>query len=175
MPTPNLGLHIPTPGTEDGTWGELVNENMEALDFLFTGWLSRTGTTVTATIPQPFLASLGADALGATEDFASVLGVAAASATEADVQLMVNEPGTLRRFRVKLSAAPGAGEERVFTLRVNGVDSAAVIAIDETNDDVADLVTEVAVVSGDLLSWKCEDTNGTAAAASAFFAAEMVR
>lgn len=35
--TTTLGLNTPTPGTEEDTWGTLINDNMDDLDDLFDG------------------------------------------------------------------------------------------------------------------------------------------
>lgn len=35
--TTTLGLNTPTPGTEENTWGELLNENMDDIDDLLDG------------------------------------------------------------------------------------------------------------------------------------------
>lgn len=176
-PTPNLGLALIDDHTEDGTWGPIVNENMELLDFDFQGWISHDAGTmaVTVQIPVPLLASTGADALGATTEYAPVQGIAALSATEDDVELLVNESGTLRRFRAILSAAPGTGEERVLTLRKNGTDTAIVLTFGAADDDVAELAATLSVAAGDVLAWKCADTNGAAAGATARFAMELIR
>jgi hypothetical protein len=56
--------------------------------------------------------------------------------------------GSLRNMRVRQENPAGNGNPIVYTLRVNGVDSALAVSILSTAQDGSDLVDTVAVVAG---------------------------
>jgi hypothetical protein len=58
-------------------------------------------------------------------------GSAAGSTTEANTQ-SIGDSMTVTKIAVKLTAAPGAGKSRVYTLRINGADTALTCTIADT-------------------------------------------
>ncbi len=53
--------------------------------------------------------------------------------TEADVEQIIPIACTLQNFRVLLTAAPGVGDSRTFTVRKNGVDTSITVTIEDTD------------------------------------------
>ena len=64
---------------------------------------------------------------------------------------IVTTPGTLRKLKVKLSAAPSAGDWHKFAIALNGVAQSLAVTISNTDTSGEDLVNEVAVVAGDTI------------------------
>lgn len=72
--------------------------------------------------------------------------------SEGTCQVPIPFAGTFKNMRVVIDNPPGAGRSRVFTLRVNGVNSILVVTISGAVDVTgSDLVNEVAVNAGDLV------------------------
>ena len=89
--------------------------------------------------------------MSATEYGQVSSGMATTNATETSVQQIVTAPGTLKNLYVKLSAAPGAGKSRTFTIRKNRVDTALAVTVSGTATTGSDTTNPVTVVAGDLL------------------------
>jgi len=92
-------------------------------------------------------------ALGASTTYLPPLGsCTATTATEAQRQMMIQEAGTLKKFRVKLTVAPGAGNSKTLTVRKNEADTLLVVTISEAATEGEDLTNIVSVVRGDRIS-----------------------
>ncbi len=113
------------------------------------------------TVPPPpagtagaFLAFVDAGALtaGQTKYTAAWAG----STSEGDVytQIIVPRAGTVKSLRVKSQVAPGSGQTHTFTVRKNGVDTGLSVVLSGSAVSGADLVTEVAVAAGDIVTMK---------------------
>lgn len=83
--------------------------------------------------------------------------------TELYMGQLVSIAGTLKGFRVRLSAAPGAGKSYTFRLRVNGANSTIVVTISDTDTTGLDDTHEVNVNPGDRVNLTCTPS-GTPAA-----------
>lgn len=77
---------------------------------------------------------------------------------------------TVKKFYVRVSAAPGAGKSWTFRVRKNGVDTDIVVTISESDTDGSDLVNTVNVSDDDYLDVSCAPS-GTPAAAAAYWGA----
>lgn len=72
---------------------------------------------------------------------------------EAQVQVPATSDGTLKNMYVHMNGDVGGGNRSViFTLRVNGANTALSVTMDDLLTDNSDLVNKVAVNAGDLLS-----------------------
>lgn len=123
--------------------------------------------TSKAGVPFDVMGATGATNLATTgTEFLTLSGILAPNATEANVELIAHGAGALLGLRVRLSAAPtGGANSHIFTIRVNGVDTAAVVTI----NDLATTGTwtgSIAYAAGDRLSLK-HTVAGTPAAATA--------
>jgi hypothetical protein len=77
---------------------------------------------------------------------------------------LVNCSGTLQDFRINLDTAPGSGENIVFMVRKNNIDTGITITINDINTSGCDVVNNVAVVPGDLISIRVITSNNAAPA-----------
>ncbi|HET9565208.1 MAG TPA: hypothetical protein VFP27_12060 [Mycobacterium sp.] len=80
--------------------------------------------------------------------------------------------GVVRNLVVELSAAPGGGRSRTFTLRKNGAATALTVTISSTATTARITGTDVAVAVGDLLALEAT-RSGSAAAASVRWSLEF--
>lgn len=85
--------------------------------------------------------------------------------TEARALVVCTAVGTFSHWSIVLSAAPGSGKSFTFTLRINGVDTAAVITISDTATS-GTFMGSVALADGDELTLKCVPS-GTPTASTA--------
>jgi len=79
-------------------------------------------------------------------------------------EIVCPAPGTYRRLNINLSAAPGVGTTRTFTLYVNGSASALTVTLGAAATTATDLTNDVTVAAGDRLRLVSART-GTAATA----------
>lgn len=85
------------------------------------------------------------------------------NATESSVSERMAAPGVIRRLSVFLTTAPGAGIQRVFTVYVNGVATAATVTFANTNGwNAIQLSSPVIFNAGDLVSLQAAPVGGTA-------------
>lgn len=70
------------------------------------------------------------------------------------IEQVVPEAGTFKTFRARLDTAITSGSY-ALTLVKNGVDTAATITLDSTNQEAGYTATTVTVAAGDKLYWKC--------------------
>lgn len=104
---------------------------------------------------QPLVAGYG-DALSSeSTEYNSCSAGSTWNVTEQNRQQVAASAGKLTNFYVELHGSPGAGKSYTFTLRINGVDTALVVAIADAATSGSDLVNEVNVSAGDLLSISC--------------------
>lgn len=90
--------------------------------------------------------------VGATR-YASVNSVHSQQSTESEVQVVVPCAGTIRNLHVVQGTACGAGQSIVYTLRLNGADSALAVTIGGASDTTGvDDADDIAVSAGDILS-----------------------
>ena len=98
------------------------------------------------------------------------LGGGAAASTIADAANNVVCPaaGVISALTVAIDTAPAAGTTKIFTLRVNNVDTAMVITIDENHTSATYAGTGITVAAGDLLcvSYTKTGTPGSSTIAS---------
>lgn len=86
----------------------------------------------------------------------------AGSATELVVSASVPMAGTLKNLYVSLSAAPGAGQTVIATLRVNGLDTGVTCTIADSATSASDLTHTAAITAGQLWSVKTVYSAGAA-------------
>jgi hypothetical protein len=98
--------------------------------------------------------SLTSPSASATRYIAPINGQAW-TATEAQAAVLCTAAGTFGNFSVVVPSAPGVGKSLTFTLRINAVDTAAVIAISGTATSGVYTATAIALADGDQLSIKC--------------------
>lgn len=112
----------------------------------------------------PIFGDTGAPSTSAT-NYAPVCGAGAAwSAGESGIQVPVSESCALTDFGMHLVAAPGGEGSYKFTIRKNGVDTAATVTIAGAATDATPWIGSVSFASGDLISVSCVPT-GTPTAA----------
>ncbi len=75
--------------------------------------------------------------------------------------------GTFSNWVVTLPTAPGVGNTETFTLRVNGVDTAAVIAINGTNTS-GQYTSPITLADGDEVTFKCVPNSSPTVSAPSF-------
>lgn len=73
-------------------------------------------------------------------------------ANENKISSLAPIDGTISNLIVKLQLAPGSGCSRIFTLRVNGVDTALTVTISGTNTTGQDNSNTVSITAGDRIS-----------------------
>lgn len=73
------------------------------------------------------------------------------ASTEFGRQLLITTPGTLKSLYIRLSASPGAGKSRVFTVYKNGVSAGLTCTISDTATSANDTTNTVSVVAGDVI------------------------
>jgi hypothetical protein len=102
-------------------------------------------------------------------NFYAVLGETQANVSENLKQIVVNHPGTVCNFYVRMSAAPGFNNgnppSQTLTLRINGVNSALTVTISNSNSTTTgtDVTHFVHVNTGDLVSLQLTQVNSVAA------------
>jgi hypothetical protein len=74
------------------------------------------------------------------------------SATEANVDIPACVPGTIRKLKVVLSAAPGSGKSQTFTFRKNAAGQAVTVTISDLATSASDTTNAFTVADGDLLA-----------------------
>ncbi len=122
---------------------------------------------------QQILFGGNADALSSSAtEYNNISGGTLWSGTESYHGQVVAAPGTIDRLFVELSAAPGAGagDAYVFTLRLNGADTALTCTITQPATSASDTTHTVAVVAGDVVTISCAPANGPSATPKAQWA-----
>ena len=71
--------------------------------------------------------------------------------------------GKVHHFRVKLDGSPGTGNSYIFTVRVNGANSALSVTISGSETEEQDTTTEVDVSPGDYVTIQCQPVSYPAA------------
>lgn len=74
------------------------------------------------------------------------------TSTEAATQFVMPWSATLSHLQVSLREAPGGNSARIFTVRVNGVDTELLVAVGGAVTTGSNAVAEVAAEEGDLIS-----------------------
>lgn len=111
---------------------------------------------------SPYFSRYNAN-IDAGAKFSSLTGtVNGWNASEDGQTSIVSAYGSFINLRVDLTVAPGAGQSRTFTLRVNGSDTALTVTISETNTSATDTTHSVAVSPGDTVSFTQTDTGSAA-------------
>lgn len=77
-------------------------------------------------------------------------------------QHIIPVAGILKNLYVKVETAPGAGNNAVFTVRINGVDKTITCTIADTATTGNDVAHSEAIAVGDLVSIKCVTSAGAA-------------
>ena len=166
-------------GTAQGTpnWHLILEDNLAKLNdiieapltYEFSGGVATLGVTLSS----PYGSGTGPATLATSgTEYVTALGIAPPDATEADVQIIVPFTGAITNLRAFLGTAPGTGDARVFTLRVNGADTADVVTISGANTTGVDSAHSVSVTAGDRVTIKSTVT-GTPDASVAAFAFEL--
>jgi hypothetical protein len=94
------------------------------------------------------------------------LGGAYFNATETTAQCVMPTAGAIDALYIGLSAAPGAGTSKIFTLRKNNADSALAVTIADAATTGSTVGTSVSYVAGDIISVSVT-VSGAAAASTA--------
>lgn len=68
----------------------------------------------------------------------------------------VSTDGKLKQLRVELGGTPGGGGNYKFTLRLNGAPTALTCTVGSADLQASDMVNEVVVTGGDLISLECD-------------------
>lgn len=111
----------------------------------------------------------GGIAIDADAGVTSYMSPSAASGSQNEdlVVIPMTRPGTLKTLRVVASAAPGAGKNVVYTVRVNKADTALTTTV--ANDTSgSNLTASVPVRTGDLLSVSITPDAGSVTAGHSF-------
>ncbi len=83
--------------------------------------------------------------------------------TESQAQIVATRSGTLKNFFVNLTAAPGFVWSRIFTVRINGVNSALSVTIPSAASTGSDITDNVTVNAFDLISIQQQNVGSAAA------------
>ena len=119
----------------------------------------------------PLLTGLAAMSTSVTQYGSMLAGHGAAagwSATEADLQVVSPTAGSLSRFYVNASTAPGAGKSYAFTVMVNGAASSLVTTLADSNTTASNTTDAVAIQAGDMLTIRSVPTGSPAGATPSF-------
>jgi hypothetical protein len=73
-------------------------------------------------------------------------------ASEINAQVLMTEPGIVKDLYVFLDTAPGVGNDRTFTVRLNGVDTALTTTLSDATTQQANTVDNFAVTTYDRIS-----------------------
>ncbi len=86
------------------------------------------------------------------------------STAETDVQCVMTSAGTITKFRVQCTSAPGVGQTFTFTVRKNAVDTTMTGTISgNATFDTGEITTNpVSFSAGDSISIKCVGSAGSA-------------
>jgi hypothetical protein len=103
----------------------------------------------------------------------SCVSTDAGNGTENLRSQIISAPGTIKNLYINLSAAPGSGKSRAFTLYVNGSATAVTQTISDTATTGNDTTHTAAVVAGDTISILHTPT-GTPATANAHWGFSFV-
>lgn len=98
-----------------------------------------------------------------SSQFGCPVASVALNASEGPVNAVWPATGVLRNWIITLDTAPGAGTTHTFTLRKNGVDTAAVITIADTAVTGRYTASDISVTAGDVLTYSKVSTVGTPA------------
>lgn len=112
---------------------------------------------------QIFVGGNGADALNnAATEYTTIYGRGSTITWSATSTLstLIAEAGTFRNFKVKLSAAPGAGTSWTFTVMKNGSATSLQVVISGASDtEGLDSANEVSFAVGDRIALRAAGTN----------------
>lgn len=75
---------------------------------------------------------------------------------------VVSAHGRLKKLKVRVTTAPGAGNSWTFILQLNDEDTALTVTIEGTNTSGEDILNQVTIAPGDMVSLQCS-TSGTPA------------
>ncbi len=75
---------------------------------------------------------------------------------EADQARMISTDGVIKQLLIKLTGAPGGGKKYTFTVMLNGAPTALMIEIADTATSGNNMVHEVDVTGGDVVSFRCD-------------------
>lgn len=131
---------LPTAGDTD--WGALLTTFLQGLAASFSSVFT-FGNSVTAAGSGFVAPGLYSTVTGATEAFYTV-----------------PMAGRLKALYCKSAGAP-AGGTVVFTVRINGVDTALLCTLADGATTASDIVNSVVVAAGSTLSMKCVSTAAT--------------
>lgn len=90
------------------------------------------------------------------------------TATATDYPQVVSVAGTIKKLRVNLETAPGAGKSYAFHIMLNGSQTALTVTISDAATTATDSSNSFAVVAGDVLSIRCTPS-GTPATGNAYW------
>lgn len=141
--------------TADGSNGDVLTTNGSGV----MSWTTPSAPAVT----------YGGNSGGntANNSFLSPFG-SGASAVEAQQQIVVTRNGILKHLYANLTAAPGVGNSKTFTVRVNGVSTAISVTLTGAVTSGSDVANTVAVVAGDLVTILVTHTGAPTASVGAF-------
>jgi len=89
----------------------------------------------------------------ANNTYLAINGRDTATVVEANHQMIVPDDGIIKNVAAHFGVAPGIGQWRRFTLRVNGVNTALILTIADVAFFGYETATEVPVNAGDLVCW----------------------
>lgn len=100
-------------------------------------------------------------------------GANVATSTEVYARNMIAEAGSLENLTVTLSAAPGAGTSRTFTVMKNGVAQSLAVTIADAATTASTTANDLGLSAGDRISLR-GTVSGAAAAAGAFWSFDFI-
>lgn len=100
-----------------------------------------------------------------TPEFLLFSGCLALQAVEADVQAPISRDGHIENIRVRLTGAPGAGQQLMIVLRINGQSTGMNVLITGTNTRGNSGVAIQTVQQDDLVNYEVIPSAGCAAVA----------
>lgn len=172
--TPNLDLTYGDQGETD--WHIWMNSNIQKLDFDFNFPLEFDPNTLDLTVAVGTIKTGGSGTeeliSGSGEEFLAIEGISDPSLTEDDALTLLPVACRIKNLRVYLPVAPGTSNERIFTLRVNGVDSALSVTLTGTNQSGADVSNIVELGAGERVCLSAA-VSGVAAASRVYFGLEV--
>src|SRR3990167_5550882 len=100
--------------------------------------------------------------------FNTLIGNKTPDATEFDAQTLFPTPGVLKRFYVELTAAPGAGTSRIFTVRNNEASTSLVVTLSDSEVADNDTANTVTIAAGDKVTIQETETGAPATSIAKF-------
>lgn len=150
--SPRVAKTTRTPGVLDDNKNGYTPGDVSINTNDYTAYICRDNTTGAAvwaplSNPQFFMYNSGGPLVSG-----AFMSVGAMKSTESDSQFLITQHCTISGLSVLLTAAPGTGNSRIFTARLNGVNTTLTVTIADTNTTSTDSTHTFDAYPNDLIS-----------------------